>query len=88
MTEPCQTDEEKTADLLMKMNQQIAIQDIDAAFKYAEEMPDEVKETMGMPTVFQHSVILKRCDIAKKSYSQMAEILRGVYKLSLTQNCS
>ena len=80
-------DAEKTGKIIMKMQQAINAGDIDAAFKYADEMPDESKETMGMMLVFQQSLLLKRCDIAKKSYSQIAEILRTIHKVNLLNLC-
>ena len=76
----------KTANILIKMNQAIATGNIDAAFKYAEEFTDENKGVF-MQTVFTHALRLKRCDIAKKSYSQMIEIMRTIHKVSLSQHC-
>lgn len=77
---------EKLADLMIKSNQAIMIGDIDAAFKYTDEMSDESKGVY-MQTVFMHSLRLNRCDIAKKSYSLMVAMLRTIHKVSLSQHC-
>ena len=81
-----QSDVDKVALLIAEMNQAIMVDNIDAAFRYAEQMPDEWKEVF-MQTVFLHSLRLNRCDIAKKSHSQMVEILRAIHKVPLSQHC-
>jgi len=74
----------REAKFLNKMNQAIFAGDMDEAFKNAEKL---MRKEMHMATVLGHSMRLKRCDIAKKAYLQMAASLRIAYKVSLSQKC-
>ena len=74
----------KEGKFLNKMNQAILAGDMDAAFKNAEKL---MGKEAHMQTVLHHSFRLKRCDIAKKAYLQMAAVLRTINKVSLSQHC-